>query len=106
MGIGQSLMERLVYNDAGRLLNGNTTDYLIPTIKDIPEAYAGCFIENHDGPGPHGAKGLGEASAIPVGAAMVGAVYDALGLFFQELPITPEKLRGAIVAEQGKPNER
>ena len=106
MGIGQSLMERLVYNDAGRLLNGNTTDYLIPTIKDIPEAYAGWFIENHDGPGPHGAKGLGEASAIPVGAAMVGAVYDALGLFFQELPITPEKLRGAIAAEQGKTNER
>ena len=92
MGLGQSLLESLNYHPSGRLLNGNPLDYLIPTAMDISEEIAGGFVENGDGPGPFGCKGLGEGPAIPVGPAVAGAIFDATGIFFKELPITSEKM--------------
>lgn len=83
---------RLVYSDSGLLLNGNPLDYCIPTIKDIHGKIISEFVENYDGPGPFGSKGLGESSAIPVGPAISGAILNATGVFFRELPITAEKL--------------
>ncbi len=97
MGLGQAMMECMRYDPAtGRLLNGNPLDYCVPTAMDISDEVAGVLIENADGPGPFGSKGMGEGPAIPVGPAVGGAVFDATGVMLRELPITSEKLFFAL----------
>lgn len=100
MGLGQALMEKVVCNEEGRVLNGNPLDYCIPTIKDIPLEMVSWFVENQDGPGPYGSKGLGESSAIPVGPLISGALYNAAGILFRELPMTAEKVYFALKNKQ------
>lgn len=92
MGLGHALFEEIIYSQEGIVLNANPTDYKVPSIKDITFEIKSAFVENRDGPGPYGSKGLGESSAIPVGALISGAVYDLTGVMITELPITKEKL--------------
>jgi CO/xanthine dehydrogenase Mo-binding subunit len=94
-GIGQTLLEEMVYEE-GQLLNPNLVDYLIPRFSDCPENLETFFIENGDGAGPYGAKGLGEGDLIPVAAAIANAVYDAVGVRITGLPIKPEKILKAL----------
>jgi CO/xanthine dehydrogenase Mo-binding subunit len=97
-GIGQALYEEMVYED-GQLINPNLVDYTIPRFSDCPEQLETIFIENEDGVGPYGAKGLGEGDLIPVAAAIANAVYDAVGVRINDLPITPEKILKALKKE-------
>jgi len=92
MSLGQALFEEVVYSENGNMLNGNPIDYKVPSIKDINYKLKSEFVENNDGPGPYGSKGLGESSAIPVGALIAGAVYNSTGIYIKDLPITKEKL--------------
>ena len=94
-GLGQTLLEEMVYED-GQLLNPNLVDYLIPRFSDCPEKLETIFIENEDGAGPYGAKGLGEGDLIPVAAAIANAIHDAVGVRITDLPITPEKILRAL----------
>jgi len=93
-GIGYALMEEIVRN-GGKVLNGNFTDYRIPTIKDVPPIET-IFIEEPDPFGPFGAKGLGEITQVPTAPAVANAIYDAIGIRLKELPMTPEKVFGAL----------
>ena len=93
-GIGYALMEEIVRN-GGKVLNGNFTDYRIPTIKDVPPIET-VFIEEPDPFGPFGAKGLGEITQVPTAPAIANAIYDAIGIRLKELPMTPEKVFGAL----------
>jgi CO/xanthine dehydrogenase Mo-binding subunit/aerobic-type carbon monoxide dehydrogenase small subunit (CoxS/CutS family) len=101
MGMGLALSEQLVYDAAGRLVNGSSLDYRIPTIGDVPEEMAGLFQENGDGPGPWGAKGLGEGGILAVGPAICGAILDLTGAHLTELPVTPERLWRALHSGSG-----
>lgn len=92
MGLGHALMEQMIYDSSGRLRNGSPLDYRIPTAMDVPWDMESFLVENEDGPGPFGAKGIGESGAIGVGAALSAAVTDATGVVFTELPITSEKV--------------
>ncbi|HML38418.1 MAG TPA: xanthine dehydrogenase family protein molybdopterin-binding subunit [Bacillota bacterium] len=92
MALGHTLMEKMVYDLRGRLLNADPLNYCIPTSKDVPEDIEGYFIENEDGPGPFGSKGIAESSVIALAAAIGNAVEDATGISFRDLPITKEKL--------------
>lgn len=92
MALGHTLMEEMVYDRRGRLLNADPLNYCIPTSKDVPENIEGYFIENEDGPGPFGSKGIAESSVIALAAAIGNAVEDATGIAFRTLPITKEKL--------------
>ena len=89
-GLGQALFEEMVY-DGGQLQNGNLGDYMIASLKDIPETGV-SVVEHLESNEIHG---LGETSLPPVMPAIGNAVYRATGVRIQDLPITPEKvLRG------------
>ncbi|MBI2364154.1 MAG: xanthine dehydrogenase family protein molybdopterin-binding subunit [Deltaproteobacteria bacterium] len=98
-GIGHTLMEEMVYED-GQLLNPNYVDYRVPTFKDLPDHLHTILIENRNGPGPYGSKGLGEGGLLPVASAVANAVARAVGVRIQDLPLTPVKVWQAIQAKQ------
>ena len=95
MGMGLALSEQLVYRD-GRLMNGSSLDYRIPTATDIPLESVSLFQENGDGPGPHGSKGLAEGGILAVAPALAAAIHDSTGVRCRDLPITPETIWTAL----------
>ena len=96
MGVGIALSEQLIYGSDGQITNGSSLDYRIPTICDIPKEHLSVFQENHDGPGYRGAKGIGEGGMLAIVPAIIGAVFDATGIQFTEIPVTPERLWKAL----------
>jgi CO/xanthine dehydrogenase Mo-binding subunit len=70
MGLGHTLMEHLILDEGGRILNLGALDYRIPTSRDLPSEMATLMVENEDGPGPYGAKGAGECGILAIGAAV------------------------------------
>jgi len=98
MGLGYALMENLIL-EGGKVQNANFADYKIPTMLDSCQVKT-YFIESMDEHGPFGAKGVGEPAMIPSAAAVANAIYDAVGVWVTELPITPEKLLKAIKEKQ------
>jgi CO/xanthine dehydrogenase Mo-binding subunit len=91
MGLGETLFEDTLFDAAGRLINANLHDYLIPTIREVP-AIRTVAVESYEPHGPFGAKEIGEGSLLPVLGAIANAIYDACGVRVTELPITPEKI--------------
>ena len=77
MGLGMALWEK-VARDGGYIQNPGMRDYLLPGPKDVPREITTIFVENADDTGPYGAKGVAEASLIPVPAAVAAGVYDAV----------------------------
>jgi len=96
-GVGHTLMEEMVYED-GQLLNGNLVDYRVPTFQDLPERLDTILIENGNGPGPFGSKGIGEGGLLPVASAVANAVSRAVGVRILDLPLTPPKVWRALQA--------
>jgi CO/xanthine dehydrogenase Mo-binding subunit len=96
MGLGHSLMEHLVLDERGRILNLGALDYRIPTVQDVPWALDSVLIENEDGPGPYGAKGAGEGGILAIAAAIGAAINQAAGVTIRDLPLTPERIWRAI----------
>jgi xanthine dehydrogenase molybdenum-binding subunit len=94
MGLGYALTEQLHVRD-GYVLNPQFMEYAILHAVDMPEIEV-RLIETLDPAGPFGAKGIGEAGAIPVAAAVANAVHDAVGVRIRELPLTPERVYRAI----------
>lgn len=97
MAVGYGLAEELRYDEkTGKPLNNNLLDYKFPTIMDLCELDA-AFVEEDDPYGPYGNKALGEPPACSPAAAIRNAVLDALGVEFNHLPLTPQKIfEGAI----------
>jgi len=95
MGFGHALFEEVVYQD-GQLLNGHPSQYRLPVMADIPEAFHASMLENEDGPGPFGSKGMSQTSIVTVAPAIGNAIYDAIGARVRSLPITPEKVLRAL----------
>ena len=94
MGLGYALSEELLVKQ-GKILNPSLADYRLFTGQDMPPVEV-FFVEGSDPAGPFGAKGLGEAGAIPVAPAIANAIFDATGVRLKQLPITPERLAAAI----------
>ncbi|TMA08831.1 MAG: xanthine dehydrogenase family protein [Deltaproteobacteria bacterium] len=94
-GLGHTLFEQMVYED-GQLLNPNLVDYRVPTFRDLPKEFSSALIENQNGPGPFGSKGMGEGGLLPVASAIADAISKAVGIRFYDLPITPEKVWRAL----------
>jgi len=91
-GIGSALIEGYKFSPDGRLLNPSFTDNKIPTAKDIPDQVIPIFVENPQLDGPFGARGVAEHPMISVPSVIANAVYDALGINFYDLPLSPEKV--------------
>ncbi len=96
MSIGQAQMEQLIIDREGIPRNLGALDYRIPTTMDTPLEVASLLLENADGPGPFGAKGVGESGAIAVAPAVCSAVSQATGVTFTQLPITSEDVWRAL----------
>ncbi|MFQ5423134.1 MAG: xanthine dehydrogenase family protein molybdopterin-binding subunit [Phycisphaerae bacterium] len=99
MGMGYAISEHLIVEE-GIVKNPCFRDYKLMTAPDVPEI-AMHFIETLDPEGPAGAKGVGEAPAICTGAAIANALYNATGVRFYELPLTPERVLRALEASRG-----
>lgn len=90
-GHGFALSERLHVAD-GRVLNPRLSTYLIPGIGDIPRRVDSDVLELADPLGPWGARGMAEMPLIPYAAAVIAAVHDATGVWFDEFPLTPDRV--------------
>lgn len=100
-GYGTAVMEEYIYDERGRLLNPNLTDYKIPTIKDIPRRLQPIFIENPQPNGPYGARGVAEHPMISV-PSVIGNALGSLGLDLREGPLTAERILKAVDALKEK----
>jgi CO/xanthine dehydrogenase Mo-binding subunit len=98
MGLGHTLMEQLLLDEHGRILNLGALDYRILTIQDIPAEICSVPIENEDGPGPYGSKGAGEGGVLSIAAAVASAIRQATGIAVRDLPLTPERIWQSIHA--------
>ena len=103
MGLSQALFERMIYNVAGQLLNGDPLSYRVPLAEDLPRDFLTLTQEQGHGPGPFGAKGAGEATILPMASAVANAVHDAIGVRITELPITPVKIFEALMMKAMEP---
>ncbi len=89
--VGHTLMEEMIYKD-GQLLNPNLIDYRVPNFLDVPGKLQTILLENQNGPGPFGSKGMGEGGLLPVASAVGNALYNAVGVRLYDLPLTPERV--------------
>ncbi|HEY7023514.1 MAG TPA: molybdopterin cofactor-binding domain-containing protein, partial [Candidatus Limnocylindrales bacterium] len=96
MGLGHTLMEHFIFDEAGRVRNLGAIDYRIPTSMDLPAEMLSDTVENADGPGPYGAKGMSEGALLPVASAVAAAVRDATGVVIRDLPLSPERVWSAL----------
>jgi CO/xanthine dehydrogenase Mo-binding subunit len=96
-GLGHTLLEEMVY-EGGTLLNPNLVGYRVPRAEDVPPRFESVFVENGDGPGPFGAKGVGEGALVPVSPAVANALARLAGVRLRELPMTPERVWRALRA--------
>jgi CO/xanthine dehydrogenase Mo-binding subunit len=89
--LGYAVMENFVEQD-GRVLTPSLSTYLVPTIVDIPPEIDTIVMEIPDPRGPWGARGLGEVMNMCLAPAVAAAVHDATGVWFDEFPLTPERV--------------
>lgn len=99
MAIGAALYEELQFDEMGRIVNPQYFKYHLPTYKEAP-THVINFVETPDAIGPFGARGIGEHSVIGPGPSILNAVYDAIGVDFFEIPVTPEKIKRALEAKK------
>jgi len=90
MGVGFYLSEEVILEN-GLIKNPNFQEYLLPTSLDMPDVDS-IIVEAAEPTGPFGAKGVGEPSNVPVAAAILNAVTNAVGVRVKELPCTAERL--------------
>ncbi|MDP3766654.1 MAG: molybdopterin-dependent oxidoreductase, partial [Dehalococcoidia bacterium] len=100
MGLGHTLFEAIRYED-GQILNPNLIDYRVPLFTDLPEDFTAILVENGDGPGPYGAKGMGEGGIVGVSPAVANALARATGVRVRDLPLTPERVWRALREKPG-----
>lgn len=88
---GYTVMEDFI-QQGGFPLTKTLSTYLIPTVLDIPENVESVILEYPDPIGPYGARGMGEMPFLPLAPALIGAVHDATGIWFDQFPLTPERV--------------
>ncbi|HEY1403844.1 MAG TPA: molybdopterin cofactor-binding domain-containing protein [Pyrinomonadaceae bacterium] len=105
MGLGEALMEEMTYRANRNVVHKfpSLLEYKSPTTHEMCDVKT-YLIEDADPNGPFGAKEVGQGPLLPVMPAVANAVFDAVGVRVDEVPITPEKVLAALRAKsQGKP---
>ena len=96
---GYAVTENL-QSQGGHILNPRLSTYLIPGILDIPTEVKSVIMEDVGDPlGPWGAKGMGEMPFIPYAPAVAAALFDATGVWFDAIPLTPSRVSARLSAE-------
>jgi 4-hydroxybenzoyl-CoA reductase alpha subunit len=104
MGLGEALMEEMIYRANRNVVHKfpSLLEYKSPTTLEMCDVKT-YLVEDADPNGPFGAKEVGQGPLLPVMPAVANAVYDAVGVRIDEVPITPEKVLAALRAKsQGK----
>ena len=96
-GVGWALNEEYLYDDQGRLLNASWLDYRMPVTLDLPMIET-VIVEVPNPGHPYGVRGVGEVPIVPPPAALANAIYRAIGVRMNVLPMSPAR----IVAELQK----
>ncbi|NEA29298.1 aerobic carbon-monoxide dehydrogenase large subunit [Actinomadura bangladeshensis] len=104
-GVGGALYERMVYDEAGQLLNASFMDFLMPYATEIPHIETD-HMETPSPLNPLGIKGAGEAGVIPVSAVIASAVEDAEGVRVDAMPLSPDALHTLRERAAGDPSLR
>jgi CO/xanthine dehydrogenase Mo-binding subunit len=94
-GIGHALFEQLRFED-GQPVTATPIAYHVPRAGDVADRSHTILIENEDGPGPSGAKGMGEGGILPVAPAIANALARRYGVRVRDLPLTPESIWQAL----------
>jgi xanthine dehydrogenase YagR molybdenum-binding subunit len=101
LGVGFGLAEEQIIDKlTGISVNPNHLNYKVPSIKDVPEIVP-ILVESVDKIGPFGAKGIGEPPCSPPAPAIANAIYNAVGVRFTALPITPRAMLDRLKAVKG-----
>ena len=100
-GIGWALNEEYVYNDNGAMVNSSFLDYRMPITLDLPMIDT-VIVEVANPNHPYGVRGVGEVPIVPPMAAISNAIYDAIGVRMNDLPMSPDKILEALWAKEGK----
>ncbi len=104
-GIGMTLYEEVLYNQKGGLITNNLMTYRIPTRKEITNMNVE-FADSYEETGPYGAKSVGEIGIDTPPAAICNAIYNAVGVRIQSLPVTAENVLMGILKNKEKRNEK
>jgi carbon-monoxide dehydrogenase large subunit len=99
-GVGEALLEEVVYDEGGQILTGTLMDYLIPTAMEIPRAQV-VHLETASPGSVRGFKGMGESATIGAPACIANAVSDAVGHAVDTLPITPTRVVEWLTSSAG-----
>jgi len=95
MALGYALSEEMIYDEAGRLVNGRIGDYHVFRADEMPQIER-IIVPTVDPAGPFGAKAAAEIPTDGVAPAVINAIYDAIGVRLRELPATPERVWRAL----------
>ena len=93
-GMGQALYEDVI-TEKGQVQNPSFLDYGLPTALEVP-CITSVEVETNDPEGPFGAKESGEGTQLAPAPAIINAIYDAIGVRFKSLPVTPDKVLQAL----------
>ncbi|MCC7429754.1 molybdopterin-dependent oxidoreductase, partial [bacterium] len=104
MGFGEAVLEQQIITKKGLYWTPSFLEYKLPTIYDTPNLQT-ILIESEDPEGPFGAKESGEGPLAPSIPAIVNAVYNAIGVRINEVPITAEKILKALEEKRKTENE-
>jgi carbon-monoxide dehydrogenase large subunit len=99
-GLATVLYEDMRFDNHGKLLNPNFTDYKLPTTLDIPDEIIPIIVEVAQPDGPYGARGVGEHTMLPAAPMIANAIDDAFGIRMKSMPITAEKVAMAILNQK------
>ncbi|MES0361279.1 MAG: xanthine dehydrogenase family protein molybdopterin-binding subunit [Anaerolineales bacterium] len=97
---GYTVLEDFSHKD-GYVQTPHLSTYLIPTVLDIPDRVHSLILEYPDPRGPWGARGMAEMPFLPLAPAVVSAVHQATGVWFNEFPLTPERVLRGLGKIQG-----
>jgi CO/xanthine dehydrogenase Mo-binding subunit len=90
-GVGWALLEHLVHDESGQLMNGSFFNYAMPKSEGLPMIET-ILVEVPSRHGPFGAKGIGESAVVPGAGAVANAIAAATGLRMRHLPMTPQRI--------------
>ncbi len=98
MGVGSALYEGFIFDEKGNVKNMNMHDYKICSAADLPSGknISSETVECAHPEGPYGAKGIAETSMCPTAPAIANAIYNAIGVRVNALPMTPERVWNAL----------
>ncbi|MFX1513873.1 MAG: xanthine dehydrogenase family protein molybdopterin-binding subunit, partial [Promethearchaeota archaeon] len=99
-GLGYGRFEEIIWDEHGKIQNPDLGRYIIPSSKDLPDIES-YYIESEYPEGPFGAKGMGEQPLMGLAPAFSNAVYNAIGIRFTEIPLTPERVWSTIQELRG-----